>query len=90
MIPEWEFYSDESGESYTDESGESYSDVDSQVLIQCRDRTNTAFFGFEMAVLTAGQPLPLGEGHEGTPAIHIDLRFCAGFRVQQRICWFEN
>jgi len=46
---------------------------DGQVLIQCRDRTSTTFFGFQMAILIAGRSLPLDERHEVMPEIHINL-----------------
>jgi hypothetical protein len=41
--------------------GEFTLDQNGQALIQRCDRTSTTFFGFEMAVLTAGCSLPLGE-----------------------------
>ena len=60
--------------------GEPSLDRDGQMPIQCRDRTSTTFFRFQVAILTAGCPLPLGERHEGAPATHIDLfAFVRGF-----------
>ena len=59
--------------------GERTPDRDGQVPIQCCDRTSTTFFRFQVAILTAGCPLPLGERHEGMPATHIDLSLLCGF-----------
>ncbi len=36
---------------------------------------------FQVTILTAGCPLPLGERHEGAPAILIDLSLLCGFSV---------
>lgn len=53
-------------------------DRDGQILMRC-DRTSTTFFRLQVAILTAGCPLPLGERHEGMPATHIDLSLLCGF-----------
>ncbi len=52
---------------------------DGQMLIQCRNGTSAIFFGFQMAILTAGRPLPLGERHEEAPATFIDLSLLSWF-----------
>jgi hypothetical protein len=58
--------------------GELSLDWDGQVLIQCCDRTSITFSRFQVAILTAGCPLPLVKGHEGMSATHIDLSFLCG------------
>lgn len=47
-------------------------DRDGRILMRC-DRTSTTFFRVEAVTHSAGCPLPLGERHEGTPAMYMDL-----------------
>ena len=63
------------------ELGEPPLDGNNQVPIQGNDCQNTTFFRFQVAILTAGSPLPLSEGHEGAPATLVDLSILSGVRT---------